>query len=306
MPAAARLEAAIDLACLLGRVGGTITRAYRRGVLGRVDWAFVRFLADPATDTPTVNFFRALNAAKNSPLIRSVEKLERRGLLERGPYVAADRSALFSLTDAGRELLLQDPLWALVAYLNDHYTMQMMRRLSRAFENLETPLNEAGYAVGGLCRPSPPARPETSVTSATMDISTHLALLIATTTGAVHAGPEGAARSQTEWQVLRFYADASRDDRDHRALKQYLNMTVASTNAAIHRLVAQGMLQWDSKRRLRTVVLAALGEEELKNDPRHDIKAIIDTHLDPELTTAACALLSAIQKDYDELLEAYI
>ena len=99
---------------LLVHVGRAARREDGQSGLTAAQWTCLRFFARANGATCTPSAFASFQATTRGTASQIVKSLERRGLVARRRSPRDRRSMCFSLTQAGREMLAQDPLRDLI------------------------------------------------------------------------------------------------------------------------------------------------------------------------------------------------
>ncbi len=94
--------------------------------LNPAQWSALRFIARPGTCPGTVAGFARHHRATTGTASQTIDALVRKQLVARVENPQDRRSALLTLTEAGRAILAQDPLVA----LGDHVSNLSARELS--------------------------------------------------------------------------------------------------------------------------------------------------------------------------------
>lgn len=82
-------------------------------------WAILRYLSDPQTALPTIGSVARHLRITHAPASRAVASLVRKNLVSYEPSVEDRRVRQISLTNAGRGLLMDDPIGRLAAAIED-------------------------------------------------------------------------------------------------------------------------------------------------------------------------------------------
>lgn len=98
-----------------------IRTAYSERAPGHVQplqWAIIRYLASCENEFATVGFAARFLGLSHSPVSRSIETLRKKGLVESRPHPFDGRGSIFTLTNAGEEFAVKDPLGSLALVID--------------------------------------------------------------------------------------------------------------------------------------------------------------------------------------------
>lgn len=135
-------EALTGAASLLEQVSRLVGRVIRDDGMHPAQWSAIRFFAEADEGARTTNGlagFQGINAATAS---RTIASLSRRGLLTVEAKVEDRRVKIVTLTQAGRDILNEDPL-ATIAQSMENMTDERLEAMSADLEAIYLALSSA-------------------------------------------------------------------------------------------------------------------------------------------------------------------
>ncbi len=144
-------HAPLDSAIRLDRLTRLIRQASHAGGLVPAQWEALRFVSRASRHSRTPGATARYLGATKGTVSQSLSTLEKKGLIRRLVRPEGQRHTLLALTEAGLDILAQDPLAALaqdIAALDGKVQRRLARGLS---ELLERQIKRQGSAVFGTC-----------------------------------------------------------------------------------------------------------------------------------------------------------
>ncbi|MEJ6395934.1 MarR family transcriptional regulator [Gymnodinialimonas sp. 2305UL16-5] len=110
--------------------------------LTAAQWTCLRFFARANRDTRTPSNFASFQATTRGTASQIIKSLEKRGVIVRRQSDRDKRSVCFDLTQAGRDILVKDPLSDLMRVIDD-LSVEERNRFLKTLSRLASTLAEA-------------------------------------------------------------------------------------------------------------------------------------------------------------------